>query len=85
MENQEFEHSALSGPVSHGGETVDVEIYRRAGSQTPWRMDIVHMRGGCTRWAQRFATERDAYEAFQALVVEHGRTIFSGRSSAPRH
>ncbi len=38
-EDEDFEHSTLSGPVSHDGETIDLEIYRRAGSQARggWR------------------------------------------------
>ena len=45
-EDEDFEHSTLSGPVSHDGETIDLEIYRRAGSQAPWRMEVVHIGGG---------------------------------------
>lgn len=48
-EDEDFEHSTLSGPVSHAGETIDLEIYRRVGSQAPWRMEVVHIGGGCTR------------------------------------
>ena len=34
-EDREFEHSGMSGSFTRGGETVDVEIYRFAGTQDP--------------------------------------------------
>ncbi|MGU3423097.1 hypothetical protein [Methylobacterium sp. D54C] len=71
--------------VSHDGETIDLEIYRRHGSQAPWRMEVVHIRGGCTRWSVEFATDQDAVRAFRALVAEHGLAIFTSRSSDPQH
>jgi len=84
-EDEDFEHSTLSGPLSHDGETVEVEIYRRAGSQAPWRMEIVHMGGGCTRWSVEFATDQEAVRAFHALVAEHGLAIFTSPGSDPQH
>ncbi len=84
-EDEDFEHSSLSGPVSHDGETIDLEIYRRAGSQAPWRMEVVHIGGGCTRWSVEFATDQEAVRAFRALVAKHGLAIFTSRSSDPPH
>ena len=84
-EDEDFEHSSLSGPVSHDGETIDLEIYRPADSQAPWRMEVVHIGGGCTRWSVEFATDQEAVRTFRALVAEHGLAIFTSRRSDPQH
>ncbi|AIQ89344.1 hypothetical protein MCBMB27_00925 [Methylobacterium phyllosphaerae] len=84
-EDEDFEHSSLSGPVSHDGETIDLEIYRRADSQAPWPMEVVHIGGGCTRWSVEFATDQEAVRTFRALVAEHGLAIFTSRRSDPQH
>jgi hypothetical protein len=84
-EDREFEHSPLSGPFSRDGDTVEVEIYRRAGSQEPWRMEVVSLTGGCTKWPVRFSTEKAAFGAFEALVAEHGLAIFTGIGPKQQH
>lgn len=84
-EDREFEHSPLSGPFSRDGEMVEVEIYRRAGSQEPWRMEVVSLTGGCTRWPVRFPTEEAAFRAFEALVEQHGLAIFTNVGPEPQH
>lgn len=71
--------------MSHDGETIDLEIYRPADSQAPWRMEVAHIGGGCTRWSVEFATDQEAVRAFRALVAKHGLAIFTSRSSDPQH
>ncbi|CAA2160528.1 hypothetical protein MBRA_05685 [Methylobacterium brachiatum] len=75
-EDRDFEHSALSGPFTHDGETVDVVIYRFAGTQDPWQLAVVHMASGSTEWQERFATEQDAYRAFIEAVERYGIASF---------
>ncbi|TXN40939.1 hypothetical protein [Methylobacterium sp. WL7] len=74
--DRDFEHSALSGTFTHDGETVDVEIYRFAGTQDPWQLAVVHMASGSTEWQERFATEQDAYRAFMEAVERGGLASF---------
>jgi hypothetical protein len=81
----EFDHSPLSGEFTRDGITVEVEIYRTVGSQEPWRLEVVSISGGCTRWLQRFATEQEAFEAFMAVVGTDGIASFAQPVDKPRH
>jgi len=73
----EFEHSPLSGPFAREGETVEVEIFRLAGTQDRWHMEVVQF-SGCTRWRDLFATDADAHAAFLAMVEAVGIASFTG-------
>jgi hypothetical protein len=84
-EDRDFEHSALSGPFTHDGETVDVEIYRFAGTQDPWQLTVVHMSSGATEWRERFGTELDAYRAFLEVVERDGLASFGAAVSRVVH
>jgi hypothetical protein len=80
-EEYEFESSPLSGVFTHDGHEVEVEIYRLAGTQDRWRMEVVHF-SGCTRWQDTFATDADAHAAFIAMVKAAGIESFIGCRSA---
>jgi hypothetical protein len=78
-EDRDFEHSPLSGSFSRDGETVDVEIYRYAGTQDPWQLVVIDLSSGrCTAWQQTFATDQEAFEAFTAMVEAEGMATFTG-------
>jgi hypothetical protein len=85
LDNCDFEHSTLSGEFTRDGVTVEVEIYRTAGSEELWRLEVVSISGGCTRWHQRFATEQEAFEAFIAMADADGIASFTQPVSQPRH
>ena len=79
-EDREFEHSPLSGTFSRNGESVDVEIYRYAGTQDPWQLVVIDLSsGGCTAWQDTFATDHEAYGAFTATVEADGMAPFVGQ------
>lgn len=59
-EDYEFESSPLSGLFTCDGHEVEVEIYRLAGTQDRWRMEVIHF-SGCTRWQDTFATDVGAH------------------------
>ena len=85
-EDRDFEHSPLSGSFSRDGETVDVEIYRYAGTQDRWQLVVIDLSsGGCTGWNETFATDREAYEAFTAMVEVDGMASFAGVVPDVRH
>jgi hypothetical protein len=85
-EDREFEHSPLSGSFSRDGETVDVEIYRYAGTQDPWQLVVIDLSsGGCTAWSETFATDQEAYEAFTEMVEADGMASFTGVAPPIRH
>lgn len=79
-DDRDFEHSPLSGTFSRDGESVDVEIYRYAGTQDPWQLVVVDLSsGGCFAWRDTFATDQEAYDAFTAMVDASGLAPFLGR------
>ena len=85
-DDRDFEHSPLSGSFSRDGETVDVEIYRYAGTQDPWQLVVVDLSSGRpTAWAQTFATDQEAYAAFTVMVEADGMTPFTGVALPLRH
>ncbi|MCJ2125860.1 hypothetical protein [Methylobacterium sp. J-077] len=84
-EDREFELSPLSGSFTREGETVDVEIYRTAGTQDPWELAVIHMSSGSTEWPERFATEQDAYRAFAEAVERDGIASFGAVPISTRH
>ncbi|MBP1180955.1 hypothetical protein [Methylobacterium sp. PvR107] len=78
-EDRDFEHSPLSGSFSRDGETVDVEVYRYAGTQDPWQLVVIHpSSGGCTAGKETIATDQEAYEAFTAMMAADGMGSFTG-------
>ncbi|WCS25635.1 hypothetical protein LOK46_01970 [Methylobacterium sp. NMS14P] len=80
-----FDHSPMSGKFTRNGITVEVEIYRTAGTQDPWRLEVVDQNGGCTRWHELFATEQDAFEAFVRVVEVDGIDSYARRGPELRH
>ncbi|MCJ2115485.1 hypothetical protein MKK65_02540 [Methylobacterium sp. J-001] len=80
--DREFEHSPLSGSFTRDGETVDVEIYRFAGTQDPWQLAVVHMSSGSTEWLTLFATEQEAYRAFADAVERDDIASFGATATA---
>jgi hypothetical protein len=83
--DRDYEHSDLSGTFTRGDLEVDVEIYRYAGTQDFWQLEVVALGGGCTRWAQTFATEAEAYTAFLAMVEEDGLMTFTDARPSEQH
>lgn len=78
-DDREFEHSPLSGSFSRDGETLDLEIYRYAGTEDPWQLVVIDLSsGGCTAWKETFATDQEAYKAFTAMVEADGMASFTG-------
>lgn len=76
IEDREIEYSPLSGRVTHDGVTVDVKIYRFAGTDDPWQLEVVDPEGGSTVWNELFRTAKDAHRAFNHAVEEDGIASF---------
>ena len=60
----EIESSPLSGRLSHGGFTVDVQIYRIADPRERWVLKVIDEQNASTVWHETFANDRDAYAEF---------------------
>ncbi|MDQ0320243.1 hypothetical protein QO002_002381 [Pararhizobium capsulatum DSM 1112] len=76
---QKLEHSELAGEFAEDGVTVLVDIYRPAGSQNDWVLEVVTEEDDVTTWEEPFATDREAFDEFLATVARDGiRSFFDG-------
>ncbi|KAB0678080.1 hypothetical protein [Aureimonas leprariae] len=72
----ELEFSPLGGRVTRDGTSVQVYIYRVAGSDDGWTLEVADPTGMSTEWNEAFTTDRDAYEAFEAALEAEGMMQF---------
>lgn len=75
--DRELEFSPLSGRVTRDGVTVQVHIYRFAGTDEEWTLEVVDHEDGSTVWEGSFETDVEAYEAFEQCVREDGIRTFT--------
>lgn len=73
---QKLEHSELAGEFTDDGVTVLVDIYRTSGSNEDWTMEVVTQAEDLIRWDEPFATDRDAFDEFLAVVARDGIRSF---------
>jgi hypothetical protein len=74
--DRELEHSRLSGQFTREGVTVEVQIYRFAGTADAWSLEIVDQEGGSTVWTESFFTDQAAHRAFLHAVEKDGMSQF---------
>ncbi|MGG7579665.1 hypothetical protein [Rhizobium sp. Nf11,1] len=73
---QKLEHSELAGEFTEDGVTVLVDIFRAAGSNEDWTMEVVTQAEDLIRWEEPFATDREAFDEFLAVVERDGIRSF---------
>ena len=73
---QKFEHSELAGEFTDDGITVLVDIFRPSGSNEDWTMEVVTQSEDLIQWDEPFATDRDAFDEFLAVVAKDGIRSF---------
>ncbi|MEF0939076.1 hypothetical protein [Rhizobium sp. BR 362] len=72
-----LEHSELSGEFTEDDVTVLVDIFRPAGTQGDWRMEVITQEEDLIEWEEPFATDREAFDEFLATIARDGiRTFF---------
>ena len=71
-----IETSPLSGRLTHDGVTVDVQIYRIAGTTDRWILEVVDEHDASTVWNHDFASDRDAYSEFYRTLETEGVGAF---------
>ncbi|QGY06454.1 hypothetical protein MMSR116_31540 [Methylobacterium mesophilicum SR1.6/6] len=76
MPDREIDDSSLGGSVTRHGCTVQVHIYRFAGTDDEWTLEVVDHEGGHTVWDETFSDDQEAYEAFERAVAENGIQSF---------
>lgn len=74
--DRELEHSPLLGLFTREGITVEVQIYRFAGTSNVWALEVVDQEGGSTVWTESFFTDQAAHKAFLRAVEEDGMSQF---------
>jgi hypothetical protein len=80
-DDPEIERSALSGTVTRDGVSVQVEIYRLAGSTEGWSLEVVDEEDASTVWDDLFATDQEAYAEFYRTLELEGIRSFAERPS----
>ncbi|MBX4868224.1 MULTISPECIES: hypothetical protein [Rhizobium] len=73
---QKLEHSELAGEFTEDGVTVLVDIFRAAGSNGDWTMEVVTQAEDLIKWDEPFATDREAFDEFLAVVARDGIRSF---------
>lgn len=71
-----LEHSELAGEFTDDGVTVLVDIFRPAGTNGDWQMEVVTQDEDLIQWEEPFPTDRDAFDEFLAVVARDGIRSF---------
>ncbi|PZP49569.1 MAG: hypothetical protein DI595_13320 [Agrobacterium fabrum] len=71
-----IEHSEFSGEFEDNGITVLVDIYRPAGTQQDWTLEVISEHDDVTTWDEPFVTDKDAWEEFLATCEKDGIRSF---------
>lgn len=71
-----IEHSEFSGEFEDDGITVLVDIYRSAGTQQDWKLEVISENDLVTTWDEPFANDKDAWEEFLATCEKDGIRSF---------
>lgn len=74
--DQTFEFSEFSGEFVDDDVTVILRIYRPAGTNLDWTLEVFDEEGNTTIWNDTFDTDRDAFEEFLATVQRDGIRSF---------
>lgn len=78
-----LEHSELAGEFTDDGVTVLVDIFRPAGTNGDWRMEVVTQDDSLIEWEEPFATDRDAFDEFLATIARDGIHTFLDEEEGP--
>jgi hypothetical protein len=84
-EPPELEHSPLSCEVTRDGITVRVQIYRLAGSDNEWSLEVIDAMNTSTVWLETFKTDQAAYDEFQRTLTAEGMASLLEERSAKLH
>ncbi|MBB3425524.1 hypothetical protein FHT85_002498 [Rhizobium sp. BK312] len=80
-----LEHSELSGEFTDDGVTVLVDIFRPAGTNADWRMEVITPEEDLIEWEEPFATDREAFDEFLATIARDGIRSFFDEADPAIH
>jgi hypothetical protein len=84
-DDPEIEDSPLCGVVTREGITIRVQIYRLAGRNDGWSLEVVDQEGGSTVWNETFSSDTEAYAEFHRTLEKEGIRSFAERPSGRAH
>ena len=76
-EEPELQESPLSGPVTSGSRTVEVQIYRLSG-EPEWTLEVVDEYNNSTVWDATFPTEAAAIAEAKKAILQETISSFVG-------
>ncbi len=71
-----LEHSELAGEFTDDGITVLVDIFRPAGADGGWSLEVISEDDDVTTWEETFPTDEEAFSEFLATVAQDGIRSF---------
>ena len=81
----ELEVSPLSCEITSCGVSVEVHIYRIAGRDGAWTLEVVSDVGGSKVWEDKFPTDVEALQEFRRTLDEEGILALIGDDTGTRH
>ncbi|KQT17765.1 hypothetical protein ASG40_17290 [Methylobacterium sp. Leaf399] len=75
--DRELKTSPLGGAITRDGQTVTVHIYRFAGTEDEWTLEVVGVDRSHIVSDETFESDLDAYEAFEHAVAKDGIGSFN--------
>jgi hypothetical protein len=79
----QLEHSEFAGEFEDEGITVLVDIFRPAGTNGDWTLEVISQTEVVTTWDENFATDKDAWEEFLATAERDGLGSFLEEDEEP--
>lgn len=73
---EKLEHSELAGEFTEDDVTVLVDIFRPAGTNGDWKMEVITQDEDLIEWEETFPTDREAFDEFLATVARDGIRTF---------
>ncbi len=78
-----LEHSECSGEFEDDDVTVLVDIFREAGTNGDWTLEVISQTEVVTTWEENFETDQAAWEEFLATAERDGVKSFLEEDDAP--
>lgn len=79
----QLEHSEFAGEFEDEGVTVLVDIFREAGTNGDWTLEVISQTEVVTTWEENFETDQAAWEEFLATAERDGLKSFLEEDDVP--
>jgi hypothetical protein len=79
----QLEHSEFAGEFEDEGVTVLVDIFREAGTNGDWTLEVISQTEIVTTWEEDFETDQAAWEEFLATAERDGLKSFLEENDTP--